>query len=926
MDILVQTKLILPPKQTDLVPRQRLINRLNASTDCRLLLFSAPAGFGKSTLAATWARQRQRSVAWLALDELDDEPLRFWRYVTAALATVEPSIQEQSEQWFREAGAALSRSVPALLVNTLSNLSRELTLILDDYHFIKDQAIHSGMDFLLDYLPPKIQLVLLSRHDPPLALPRLRARNQLCEIRMDDLRFGQEESGQFLRERMGLTLDETATKLLTERTEGWVAGLQFSGLSLLSLADAEAQTRFISELSGRDRHIVDYLMSEVFAQQAPDLQQFLLQTAILDRLSAPLCNALLDRTDAQQILDYLERANLFVVPLDNERHWYRYHHLFAELLQTRLHQTVPAAQQSALHLRAHEWYVATEMVDQAVDHALLAGQPQHAVQLLLPQVYRDGQWNESAFLHTRRWIDQLPDALLREHPRLAHAALEANLLTYRAERVEHYLELLGTVPDLPADVTVLMMGIQANFLRIQGRNDEAKALLREAMAIAPEEDLYVQLSVKMQMAILLCEAETLAEGIALLNEVVSLSDVIGQRHTELMARGFLVLLTIGQGKYRAAQQHIKRALTKHKAQETAIDAMAGLLYIGLSILHYEWNDLAQAEELCDRGLAQSEVAELGDMLWHGYQIKAYLAVQRHDLTQLTQLIAKAERLLERINLTPIADNLQSFYDAFVADIALRLGNWEQVTQWVQRYPSRIDELDIFRLYHHEQIVRVVLALAEQPTAPTIAGLPTAEALPSLLEQLLVQVKARGMGRAIVNFHNLLARTYWLLDETERAFNHLDSALVMAQPEGAIRSFLDEGQVMHQLLQAYRRSMHASGSATALQPYIDQLLAAFVQEKTAPIVPTVQDHAIVSDGSNRTDAANQSLLEPLTERELEVLQEIVHGLTNQEIAAQLVISIGTVKRHISNIYGKLEVRHRTEAVARAQELNLVGSMK
>lgn len=921
----MQTKLILPPKQMDLVARPRLIDRLNASADCRLLLVSAPAGFGKSTLAASWAHQLQRNVAWLALDELDDEPVRFWRYLAAALATVVPAIQEQSEQWFREAGAAVSRSLPALLVNTLANFPNELTLILDDYHFIKEQAIHSGVDFLLDYLPPNIQLVLLSRHDPPLALPRLRARNQLCEIRTADLRFGPEESGQFLRERMGLTLDEAATKLLTERTEGWVAGLQFSGLSLQSLADAEARSRFISELSGRDRHIVDYLMTEVFAQQTLDLQQFLLQTAILDRLSASLCNALLDRTDAQQMLDHLERANLFVVPLDNERRWYRYHHLFAELLQTRLRQTVSAAQQAALHMRAHDWYVAADMVDHAVDHALLAGQPQDAATLLLPQVYRNGQWNDGAFLHTRRWIDQLPDALLREHPRLAHAALEANLLTYRAERVEHYLALLESIRDLPDDVTALVMGIQANFLRIQSKNDEARALLRAAMAIAPEENLYAQLSVKVQMAVLICEAETIAEGIALLNEVVSLSDVIGHRHIGLLASGFLVLLTIGQGNYHLAQQHIERALAKRKTQETTSDATAGLLYIGLSILHYEWNDLEQAEAYCDRGLAQSEVAELGDMLWHGYQIKAYLAVQRHDLAQLEDLITKAKQLLARINLAPIIDNLQRFYDTFMTDIALRMGNWEQVAQWVQRYPAQIDNPDLFKLYHHEQIVRIVLAQAEQPHAPTMAGLPPVAALPPLLEQLLVQVEARGMGRAVVNFHNLLARTYWLLDESEQAFRHLHSALTVAHPEGAIRSFLDEGQAMRRLLQAYCHSVDTPGSTTTtanLQPYLTQLLAAFAVETAPAIAPTATPHFTVPDDTHTTGNANGSLIEPLTDRELEVLQEIVNGLTNQEIADRLVISIGTVKRHISNIYGKLDVRHRTAAVARAQELQLV----
>ncbi|MCB0184364.1 MAG: hypothetical protein KDE31_08870, partial [Caldilineaceae bacterium] len=444
-----------------------------------------------------------------------------------------------------------------------------MTLILDDYHVLSEPSIHQGIDFLLDHLPAQCQLVISSRVDPPLALPRLRARNQLCEVRTDDLRFGHSESARFLRERMGLLLDERDIQTLDARTEGWVAALQFTGLSLQKLAGEQAMRHFINQLTGRDRHVVDYLMTEVLDRQTPALQHFLLHTSILERLSAPLCNAVLESDNAHTLLATLERANLFVVALDNERQWYRYHHLFAELLRNRLKQVVPPAERAELHTRAYRWYRAQGMVDLAVTHALAGGEQRAAAEILTPQVY-DSQWRPNGFLRIRRWADRLDDAVLQEYPRLLFAALEANLLTFRAEQVERYLFLLETHAALPADVRALLMNTQANLLRIQRANTEAKQLLRDAMTTAPEDDFHAQLSVKQQMAILLFEMGEVQEGTAMLHEVVDLAEAVGHLFTGLITGGYLSLFMMGQGRLHEAEILIRQMLAKAEQQQIEV--------------------------------------------------------------------------------------------------------------------------------------------------------------------------------------------------------------------------------------------------------------------------------------------------------------------------------------------------------------------
>ncbi len=918
MDTLLQTKLRLPPLQPKLVLRPRLLDQLDAALHCRLILLCAPAGFGKSTLLTTWLHGVNRPVAWLALDEADDEPLRFWRYLIGALDQTVNGLNHELAPLLNTPESGTSNRLLTALVNRLSNLTMPLILALDDYHLITDATIHRGIAFLLDHLPQQLQLVISSRSDPPLPLPRLRARNQLLELRTADLRFLQGESARFLRERMGLTLAETEVAQLEARTEGWVAGLQFTGLSLQKNSGGNAAqpglAQSITRISGRDRHVVDYLLTEVLEQQPPAVQAFLLQTAILDRLCAPLCDALLGDGNGQQLLAYVERANLFLVALDEERQWYRYHHLFAELLRDRLPRHYRPSQLRQLHHKARDWYSSQGMLEAALEHALVAQEDAWTAETLAALVYVDQNWQHERFGQLRPWLDRLPDSLLATHPRLALAGLEASMLTFRAEGMARYMQLLENHPLLPPDVAALLLSNKASFLRLDGQVDEAKALLREAMAIAPEEDLYTQVSIKEQMAVLLFEHEDVGAAIKLLRESADLAQQMGRYFTALTTRALLGVFTIGRGELHQAAQIFAQVI--QQARHWGLDhaALVGLPQIGLGIIAYQWNDLAGAAAYCTQGLAQSEAAEFGEALWQGYQVQVWMALRQGDEAAVEQILAKAQQLLVRTTTPTLIFTLRKFYDFFAAEVALRRGNLPAVAHWIESSALTLDDLQLAKWYFYELLIhfcvaRSRLAPAEQTNIALLQKSVTA------LAQLIAHADRHGRRGTVMRLHLLLALTHQALGESERALGALAAALPWAEQEGYLRDFLDEGEPMHALLV----QAQAQGLAPA---YTAKLLAAFQAEpaftSAGMAIPTPIEQTAT------TIPSPQPLSEGLTEREGEVLQLIADGLTNQEIAERLIISLATVKRHISNIYGKLGVTHRTEALVKAQALALLPS--
>jgi len=914
MDALLQTKLRLPPLQPKLVARPRLFELLDGASHCRLILLCAPAGFGKSTLVTTWLQRTTTLVAWLALDEDDDESGRFWSYLLGALDRVVPGLAQALLPLLGAAESGGSNALLIALVNRLTELPTPLILALDDYHYIHHEPIHAGIAFLLDHLPPQVQLLISSRSEPPLPLPRLRARNQLFELRTADLRFLHEESARFLRERMGLDLADTEVAQLEARTEGWVAGLQFSGLSLHKHRGNQPTPRQIPDLSttisGRDRHVVDYLLSEVLAQQPPAVQEFLLKTALLDRLCAPLCTALLGHDRSAALLDYVERANLFLVALDQERQWYRYHHLFAELLRDRLHHHYGADTLRELHGNARDWYQQQGLTTAALTHAFAMPDDPWAAVILEGLVYNAG-WQHNAFLALRSWIDRLPADVLQAHPRLAIAGLEGSMLSFRSDGIERYLQILAASPALPADVTALLLSNQASLARVEGRVEEAKTLLREAMAIAPEEDLYTQVSIREQMAVILFERENIAAGIQLLRESAELAQQMGRTFTALSTQALLGIFMIGHGQLRQAAQ-LFHAIMRQARQLEFTDAMVmGLPQIGLGIIAYYQNDLDAASHHCAQGLAYSEAAELGEALWQGYQVQVQMALRLGDDATADRILFKVQQLVARTTTPSLIFTLRRYHDFFMAEIALQRGNLAAVRQWLASQQLTLDELRLSDWYFYELVIQLYLAESRLPHPDASVTVQLQKGV-AILHELIALAERTGRVGTVLRLHLLLALTYQALRDTPAALPHLATALEQAEPEGYIRVFLDEGEPARTLLLIAQQH--------ALAPrYTATLLAAFQAEPAVASSAAPPSTPVQGVFAPRV----QPLVEAITERELEVLHLIAQGLTNQEIAAQLIISVATVKRHISNLYGKLGVTHRTEALVRAQALALLG---
>lgn len=913
MDALLQTKLRLPPLQPKLVARPRLFEQLDGASHCRLLLLCAPAGFGKSTLLTTWLQRTTTPVAWLALDEADDESGRFWSYLLGALDRILPGVAQPLLPLLSTAESGGSNALLVALVNRLAELTTPLILALDDYHYIQHQPIHTGIAFLLDHLPAQVQLVISSRSEPPLPLPRLRARNQLFELRTADLRFLHDESARFLRERMGLDLADTEVAQLEARTEGWVAGLQFSGLSLHKHRGNQPAPRRISDLSttisGRDRHVVDYLLSEVLAQQPPAVQEFLLKTAILDRLCAELCEALLGSAHSAALLDYVERANLFLIPLDQERRWYRYHHLFAELLRDRLHRQAGDEGLRQLHRNARDWYQQQGLTTAALTHAFAMPDYPWAAAVLETLVYNGG-WQHNAFLALRSWLDRLPADVFPAYPRLAIAGLEASMLSFRSDGIDRYLQILTAAPALPADVAALLLSNQANLIRIEGRIDEAKTLLREAMAIAPEEDLYTQVSIREQMAVILFEREDIAAAIQLLRESADLAQQMGRTFTALSTLALMGIFTIGHGQLRQAAQVFHEIIRQARQLEFTDAMVMGLPQIGLGIIAYYQNDLDAASHYCEQGLAHSEAAELGEALWQGYQVQVQMALRQGDDAAVDRILAKVQQLVARTTTPSLVFTLRKYYDFFRAEIALQRGTLGAVHQWMASQQLTLDELRLPDWYFYELLIQLYLADSRLPhPEPQVTG--QLQKSVTILHELIAFAERTGRNGTVLRLHLLLALTCQALGDIPTALSHLATALRQAEPEGYIRVFLDEGEPARDLLLvAQQQGLAPSYTAT--------LLAAFQAEpRIAPLTPTA---ATTVHAAPRP--AIQPLVEVITERELEVLHLIAQGLTNQEIAAQLIISVATVKRHISNLYGKLGVTHRTEALVKAQALALL----
>ena len=903
-DQLLTTKLFAPRVRPDRVPRPRLTDRLDQGLQHKVILVSAPAGFGKTTLLGEWREalmQRRVAVAWLSLDDGDNDLARLLMYLIGALQTIRADVGRTSLSSLYSRHMPSPESILTNLINELAQVPEECALILDDYHVIESPPAHSAIEFLIEHLPPHIHLVIASRAEPPLALPRLRGRNELAELHAADLRLTPAETSTFLNQVMGLGLSPDDIATLDTYTEGWVAGLQLAALSLRGQPNI---AELVAGFSGRDRFIFDYLAEEVLHRQTEDMQTFLLQTSILDRLCAGLCDAVMDRTDSQTMLERLDRANLFIVPLDNERRWYRYHHLFTELLRDRLQRWQPE-RVCELHRRASRWYERQQLISQAIVHALAAQDFEAAADLIEPMARSLLARGEVKTLLS--WLDALPDevVLARSALCLAHAWSLAS--DTQPERLEHRLQALehAAPGEDPSRVAGEVAAIRATLAARSGDPDRTIELSRKALEQLPEDDLFSRgiSDVNLGIAHMLSgNAHTAGQYF---QRGAELSQAAGNQHATLKALNNLAVMQVLGGKLHAAAQTYRRALHATAGRTDTNDrpvAIAGMIHIGLSELAYEWNDLETAEREAQLGMALCQYsAQATDEQTQlaGYLIRSRLQQAQGDLAGALETVERGRQFAETCSQHWVTTgDLQ----AMRARLQVMRGDIEAAARWVEASDLRPDaKAECLRsnCFGYATLARVLIAQGRHhPAGPAVrdAG--------RLLDRMLHALQAVEQTGSEIEVLALQALALQAQGDVENALAALRQALSLAEPERYVRTFADEGEHLAQLLD---RIGHERGN---LKTYVEKLLSVMRPAKSNPLIaPT----------------ASPALIEPLSQRELQVLQLIATGLSNQEVAQKMVVAVSTVKWHLNNIYAKLDVRNRTRAVARAQGLGLLSQL-
>jgi LuxR family transcriptional regulator, maltose regulon positive regulatory protein len=890
---LLETKLHVPRWRRGLVARPGLSERLSRGAESALTLVSAPAGFGKTTLLAEWlaaAPADRRSVAWLSLDQRDNDPSLFWTYLVAALKAAAPRVGAGALSLLQPPQPPNEAGLVALL-NDLDAISNDVVLVLDDYHVIDARDVQDGMAFLLDHLPPQIHLVIASRTDPPLPLARLRGRGQLAEIRAADLRFTPGEAAAYLNEVMGLVLTAADVAALEGRTEGWIAALQ---LAALSMQGREDTTAFIAGFAGDDRYIVDFLAEEVLQRQPEHVQHFLLQTSILDRLSGPLCDAVTGQDGGKAKLTALERGNLFLVPLDDRRQWYRYHQLFADVLHARLRDEQPD-EVPDLHRRASAWYEQNDEPSEAIRHALVAQDFERAadlVELAIPAMRRSRQ--EAEMLG---WLELLPDEVIRVRPVLSVGFAGALLaggefegVEARLRDAEHWLDgaaEMVVVDDaefrrLPAEIE-LYRAAQA---LVQGDGPGTVRLARRALELSPADEHLGRASAAALMGLASWASGDLEAGYSGYAECMA-----GLRRAGHIADTFGCAIALAdirrvQGRLGEAIRTYEQALQRASQPGGPVLRGTADMYVGMSEIHRERDDLPAATQQL---LRSQELGEHTGLPQNRYRWRVAMARIREaegDLGGALDLLNEAERLYVGDffpNVRPVP--------ALRARVRVARGELGEALGWArERGLSADDDLSYLREFEHITLARVLLAGYTAERAERSVQEAT-----RLLERLLRAAEEGQRTASVIEILVLQALARQARDDVPAALVSLRRALTLAEPEGYVRIFADEGPSMASLLRAAAKQ----GIAPR---YVRQLLAAV--NKTEDSTPVTQ-----------------GMIEPLSERELEVLRLLGTDLGGPDIARELVVSLNTVRTHTKNIYAKLGVNNRRAAVRRARELDL-----
>ena len=910
-DVLLATKLYVPRPRPGFVPRPRLVARLDEGLARGVLLVCAPAGFGKTSLLADWTQRGRRPVAWLSLDAGDNDPARFWRHVVAALDQVQPEVAERVEPLLGPPAPPSFNELVTALINELAAQSGEgqMVLVLDDYHLIDAQSVHASLEFLLEHRPPSLQVLLASRAEPPLPLARLRARGQLLELRVAQLRFTSEEAAALLREAAGpdLNVPDAAVAALTARTEGWVAGLQLAGLSLRGQPDVAG---FVASFSGSHRYVLDFLTEEVLDRQPGEVRDFLLETSVLERLSGELCDAVTGHTDSQRLLEWIERANLFLVPLDEARGWWRYHQLFADLLRVRLQDERPE-RVPALHRNAAAWCQKHQLADDAVRHALAAGDTTQAARVVEQHV--DGLILRGEAATLARWLTVLPSQLISSRPRLclaqtfvavadsdldaAEPPLDAAERAFAHAADEPFEPSIGKGASLLANVPATIALERAVLAHLRGDAEGTAAFASQALAAIGDSEWMLDSITHWHVAVAqwLCgrlpEAEhAFAASIAQWREAGEpILAAWGSHHLGQVQRA--------QARLDAALDTYQQTLEITAAPGQPALPAAGIGHVGMAEVACQRNELDTALQHLTDGIPLCRQFNYTQPLATGLATLAWIRQAQGDHAGALEAMGEAERAAPG----SAVPGLLNPVPAERARLLLAQGDVAAVARWTEECGLGADDEPAYQREREYLVLARVLLAQDRPGAAL-----------RLLERLLAAAVTQDRTGSVIEIQALQALAFAATGDQNAAVDVLAGALVLACPRGYVRVFADEGPPMATLLGRLIAAQKADQAAARDVPLgcLARILRVFGQP---PAVP----------GAGRAAAAAvPGLVEQLTARELEILVLLAAGTPNPRIAEELVVSLDTVKKHVSHLLGKLGAANRTEAVTRARQLGLI----
>jgi LuxR family transcriptional regulator, maltose regulon positive regulatory protein len=871
---LLTTKLKIPPARPQLVVRSRLIERLQEGLNYNLILISAPAGFGKTTLLTEWARcsNPQIITAWYSLDEGDNDPVRFWDYFIMALKTLQPDIGENILPSIHSSQPPSTDTILTALINDISVIAGDFIAVLDDYHLIESKQIHDGITYLLEHMPVQMHLVIATRADPPLPLARFRGYGAMLEIRTDDLRFTDDDATNLLKELKTPQLSTNDIVSLNERTEGWAVGLKMAALSMRGQKDIP---EFIAAFTGSQRYVMDYLVEEVLQKQTHDVRDFLMKTSILKRLNGPLCNAVTGRSNNQDMLLKLDHDNMFIVPLDESRQWYRYEHLFADLLHHQCESTYGTEQVFDLHQLASQWYEQHQFPDDAIHHALAARDWEGAMRLIYTQCEERRKRGE--FNTLLGWFQAIPDELLRENHQLycQYASfLSAIGQLDVAEAALNYLE--STVKDdavLRSDVAFLL----SNIAWLQFDIERVKVLAERSLSLLPPHNILMRSRTIFSLGFVQYVKCLFNDAEKLMTESYEVSMQAGDIWIASAALTLLGTIKNQRGELDDASELFKRAI-KVAGETQGVGWGAS----ELSKVLYERNDLEMAAQNARLATEWYELGGNAEPAIAGYFVQAQIWLISGNEAELAEAMGKIDRANRYPGITP---QYHAYHAAYHTILAIRQHNLEAADKWGRQLSEYSDVLFI---EYQSVPARLLIAQGKKEPASKLLG--------DLFERL-VKVGAHGLTIGVRVCQALAA------DTEESALAFLSDALIKGEYKGCVRTFVDEGKLLKPLLE-------------------NALSRGITPVYTRKLLSTIEAEEKQNLKMKRGGVAPSSTQSVISERELEVLCLMAEGLSNQQIAVRLFISLSTTKNHVHNILEKLGVQGRTQAIAQARELKLL----